>query len=192
MKRAIVIVVCIATVAGAVLRGQATYPFISEAKQNYRIIKNNLVRTAQKMPDEHYNFKPAAESRSFGEAIAHVADSQARSCSLVNGDSRLVDAAAKTTKADLVAALKESFAICDTAFDAITKLERGPDGEAWTVNARTLEAGLALRDDVAFERAIRLSGRVSATQGHRSSVERAAVGESIETKRSRPTSERSA
>jgi hypothetical protein len=120
MKRVFVIAVCIATVAGALLRGQATYPFISEAKQNYTLIKNNLVRTAQKMPDEHYNFKPAAESRSFGEAIAHVADSQARSCSLVTGDSRVVDAAAKTAKADLVAALKESFAICDTAFDALT------------------------------------------------------------------------
>ena len=120
MERAIAIVVCIATVAGAVLRGQAIYPFISEAKQNYTLIKNNLVRTAEKMPDEHYNFKPAAESRSFGEAIGHVADSQARSCSLVNGQSKSVDAASKTTKPDLVAALKESFAICDTAFDALT------------------------------------------------------------------------
>jgi hypothetical protein len=120
MKRSILITVGAVCVAGAALRGQATYPFISELKQNYTIVKNNHLRMAEKMPDDHYSFKPAAEIRSFGEAVAHVADSQARSCSLVNGDQKTVNAAGRTTKADLMAALKESYAICDTAFDALT------------------------------------------------------------------------
>jgi hypothetical protein len=121
MKRAVVIGVGIVCLAGSGLRGQPTYPFISEAKQNYTIVKNNHIRMAEKMPDQHYSFKPVAEVRSFGEALAHVADSQARSCSLVNGgEPRVVNAASKTAKADLVAALKESYAICDAAFDALT------------------------------------------------------------------------
>jgi hypothetical protein len=120
MKRSVVTTVGVICMAGAGLRGQPTYPFISELKQNYTIVKNNLVRMAEKMPDEHYSFKPAAEIRSFGEAVAHVADSQARSCSLVNGETKVVNAASRTTKADLVAALKESHAICDAAFDALT------------------------------------------------------------------------
>jgi hypothetical protein len=48
-------------------------------------VKNNHIRMAEKMPEEHYGFKPVAEIRTFSEAIAHVADSQARGCSLVNG-----------------------------------------------------------------------------------------------------------
>jgi hypothetical protein len=38
----------------------------------------------------------------------------------VNGEPKSVNAASKTSKADLVAALKEGFAICDTAYDSLT------------------------------------------------------------------------
>jgi uncharacterized damage-inducible protein DinB len=120
MKRSVVIAAGIVCMADAGLRGQVTFPFISEARQNYTIVKNNHIRMAEKMPDEHYGFRPVAGIRSFGEAVAHVADSQARSCSLVKGEPKVVDAASRTTKADLVAALKESYAICDAAFDALT------------------------------------------------------------------------
>ncbi len=95
-------------------------PLSTEAKQAYNAIKNNLTRMADKMPDEHYAFKPVPEIRTFGELVAHVADSQARTCSAVNGEPKAVNAASKTSKADLVAALKESFGICDTAYDSLT------------------------------------------------------------------------
>jgi len=92
----------------------------AEVKQMYTGIKNNLTRMAEKMPEENYAFQPTPDIRTFGQLIAHVADSQARTCSTVNGDPKSVDAAKKTSKADLVAALKESFAICDTAYDALS------------------------------------------------------------------------
>lgn len=120
MKPSVVIAVGVVCMGGAALRGQATYPYIGELKQNYSSVKNNQIRMAEKLPPEHYGFKPVAEIRSFGEAVAHVADSQARSCSLVNGEPKAVDAAAKATKTDLVGALKDSYAICDAAFDALT------------------------------------------------------------------------
>jgi hypothetical protein len=120
MKRSVIIAVGVFCMTVPELRGQATYPFISELKQNYTFVKNNHIRMAEKMPEEHYAFKPVAEIRTFGEAVAHVADSQARTCSLVNGEQKVVNATSKTTKADLVAVLKESFAICDAAFDALT------------------------------------------------------------------------
>ena len=55
-------------------------------------------------------------------------------CSAVNGAMKKSDAASKTTKADLVAALKESFAECDKAFDSLTdagaaQMIKGPRGE---------------------------------------------------------------
>jgi uncharacterized damage-inducible protein DinB len=120
MKTSALIAVGVVCMAGGGLRGQATFPFIGELKQNYGFVKNNLIQLAEKMPEEHYSFKPTADVRSFAESIAHVSDSQARSCSLVNGVSKVVDAESKKTKADLVAALKDSYAICDAAFDALT------------------------------------------------------------------------
>jgi uncharacterized damage-inducible protein DinB len=110
-----------ASTAGA----QTANPLATEAKQAYTNAKNNLVRMAEKMPDEHYAFKPVPEIRTFGELVAHVADSQARTCSAVAGEAKAVDAASKTTKADLVAALKASYAICDPVFDALTDATAG-------------------------------------------------------------------
>ncbi len=39
----------------------------------------------EKMPEEHFTFRPVLEIRSFEEAVAHVADAQARNCNLVSG-----------------------------------------------------------------------------------------------------------
>lgn len=94
-------------------------PLSTEAQQAYATIKGNLVKMADKMPDEHYAFKPSPDIRSFGQLVAHVADAQASMCSLVNGQTKAVNAAAKSTKPDLVAALKDSFALCDTAYGAL-------------------------------------------------------------------------
>ncbi|MGH9834609.1 MAG: DinB family protein [Blastocatellia bacterium] len=104
---------------------QSANPMSTELKQMYTGVKNNLVKMAEKMPEEHYSFKATAEIRTFGQLVAHVADSQARTCSAVNGEQKAVNAGSKTTKADLVAALKESFAICDKAIDSLTDAKAG-------------------------------------------------------------------
>src|SRR5688572_22842606 len=100
MDRLLIVMFGIASICGVQLSGQTTYPFIAELRQNYGFVKNNLLRLAEKMPEEHYRFKPTPEIRSFTEAIAHVADSQARSCSMVNGAAKTVDAESRQTKAD--------------------------------------------------------------------------------------------
>src|SRR5262249_14529954 len=99
---------------------QNANPMSAELKQSYTNIKNNHIKMAEKMPEEHYGFKATADVRTFGQLVAHAADSQARTCSAVNGEQKAVNAASKTSKADLVAALKESFDICDKAIDSLT------------------------------------------------------------------------
>ena len=96
----------------------AQNPTVGEMKTAYTAIKNNLVRMAEKMPADQYDFKPVTEIRTFGALMAHIADSQLRTCSTVNGAAKTPNAASKTAKDDLVAALKESFAECDKAWDA--------------------------------------------------------------------------
>ena len=104
---------------------QNANPMSAELKAMYNGVKNNHIKMAEKMPEENYSFKPTAEIRTFGQLVAHVADAQARACSAVNGEQQAVNAGSKTTKADLVAALKESYAICDKAFDSLTDAKAG-------------------------------------------------------------------
>ncbi len=96
----------------------AQNPTVAEMKTAYTAIKNNLTRMAEKMPAEQYEFKPVNEIRSFGALMAHVADSQLRTCSTINGEAKTPTAGSKTAKDDIVAALKESFVECDKAWDA--------------------------------------------------------------------------
>lgn len=121
MKRSLLAaaLLCLAAAGPA---AQTTSPSITEIKRYYYdTVKRNLSAMVDKMPEEHFAFRPVPEIRSFGEAVAHVADAQARNCNLVSGaGSKTMDADKKKTKAELLAALKESFAICDAAFAALT------------------------------------------------------------------------
>jgi len=75
---------------------------------------------AEQMPEENYAFKATPDVRSFGELVAHVADTQTRFCSMAAGEQKSVNAASKKAKADLAAALRDSSAMCDAAFDGLT------------------------------------------------------------------------
>src|SRR6476646_5637131 len=114
------------------LRAQG--PLSTETRQAYNNIKGNLTRAAEKMPEGDYDFKASPDIRTFGALIGHIAQSQMGACSAINGAMKKSDAGSKTSKADLVAALKDSFAECDKAFDSLTdanapEMIKGPRGE---------------------------------------------------------------
>jgi hypothetical protein len=94
-------------------------PLSSELKANYKNIKNNVLRGAEKMPEENYSFKPAPESRTFGEVVTHIATVQAALCASAKGETKQLDGT-KTSKADAVALLKESIDYCDPIYNAMT------------------------------------------------------------------------
>ena len=106
----------------ATLSAQAPPPstMASDLKAQYNQIKGILTRAADKMPDDGYAFQPVKEERAFGGWVAHVADSQARTCSTIAGAPKQIGAAAKMTKTELLASLKESFDICDAVYEATT------------------------------------------------------------------------
>jgi len=112
----------LATVVAAVAL-QAQNPLSTDAKTNYQIVKMNILKAAEKMPDADYGFRPTPEVRTFGQLIAHVADAQMGICGIVKGEPRKGDAASKTSKADLLAALKASIESCDAVYAASTDLE---------------------------------------------------------------------
>jgi hypothetical protein len=95
----------------------------TDVKQDYASIKNVLLRSADKMLDMDYSFRTTPKVRTFGEMIAHIADTQTALCGVVKGEQQRGNAAGKTSKADLSAALKASFDYCDPVYDSMTDAE---------------------------------------------------------------------
>jgi uncharacterized damage-inducible protein DinB len=92
------------------------------AKAHYTQIFNNIQRSAEKMDEANYSFKPTPDVRSFGAILGHVADAQYLFCSAAMGEKMSPPGVekTKTSKADIVAALKEASAYCGKAYGALT------------------------------------------------------------------------
>jgi uncharacterized damage-inducible protein DinB len=97
-------------------------PLTAWNKYMYVQLSTILVRSAEKMPEENYTFKPTDAVRSYGQILGHVADAQYSFCSIALGEKRpaLKIEQTKTSKADLTAALKDAFAYCVKAYDGMT------------------------------------------------------------------------
>jgi uncharacterized damage-inducible protein DinB len=97
-------------------------PLSAFNKGAYGRTKDVLLRSAEKMPEENYKFKPTEAVRSYGQVVGHVADAQYLFCSIALGEKNPAPKieGTKTSKADLIAALKEAFAYCDKAYDGMT------------------------------------------------------------------------
>lgn len=97
-------------------------PYTENTKLNYWGGKAAIMRTAEQVPEEYYSFKPTQAVRSLGQILGHVADAQYTFCSLARGEkNRLRNVEkTKTSKADLIAALKEAFAYCDKTYEGMT------------------------------------------------------------------------
>ena len=116
----------ISIAAGPVCYAQAaaspTNPITQSEKGLYSFIAGSAVGAAAKMPEENYSFKPTPDVRSFGQLVGHVADANYMFCSQAAGETnpgKNVEKT-KTSKADLVAAIKDSVAYCNTVFSNMT------------------------------------------------------------------------
>ncbi len=100
----------------------AANPFIAGQKFVYPYVMGIVVRAAEKMPEENYAFKPTPEVRSYGQILGHVADANYMFCSTVLGEKNPSPGVekTKTSKADLVQALKDAMAYCSKASDTMT------------------------------------------------------------------------
>lgn len=107
---------------GLAQQGAAGNPLSTEARAAWEGVRNNILRSAEKMPEENYAFKPVPEVRSFAQLLGHIADANYMICSAARGVARPQVQVEKTmtTKAQLVAAVKESAAFCDAGFADLT------------------------------------------------------------------------
>ena len=98
-------------------------PISSAVKMQFGMAKGMITRAADKVPESEYAFKPTEAVRSFGQLVGHVADAQYMFCSAAMGEKSPAAGSVektKTSKADLVQALKDAFAYCDKAYDGMT------------------------------------------------------------------------
>ena len=115
--------ICTLTLLGALLGAAAVNaqnPLSSDLKNSYKGIKNTITRAADKMSDADYAFKASPMERTYGEMVGHIADVQLALCGNAKGEQKKGIAEGKTSKADLVAALKTSFDYCDGVYDSLT------------------------------------------------------------------------
>ena len=127
-----VVVLCLAMPAGTVLaqdKAAQEKPAVSPEnplstwnKLAYSRVKDILLRSAEKMPEGNYSFKPVDTVRNYGQILGHVADAQYLFCSIALGEKNPGPDIehTKTSKADLIAALNAAFAYCNRAYDGMT------------------------------------------------------------------------
>jgi len=97
-------------------------PLSTWNKFAYARVKDILMKSAEKMPEESYGFRPVDTVRSYGQIVGHVADAQYLFCSIALGEKNpgLDIEHTKNAKADLIAALNAAFAYCDKAYNTMT------------------------------------------------------------------------
>ena len=135
---------------------QAQTPDLKSASGYPKMVQKQvsawIERAAEKMPEDEYAFKPDPAVRSFGQMLGHVADANYSFCSGVLGESSPSPGIekTKTTKAELTSALRDAFAYCSRAYDALTDAsanetikafgqERNKLGVLWFNSSHNLE-----------------------------------------------------
>lgn len=98
-------------------------PMQVSIKAQQAMIAGNLVKSAAKMSEADYAFKPTPEVRSFGELVGHVANANYMICSTALGEKSPATANIEKTvtgKAALEKALADAIAYCDGAIMKLT------------------------------------------------------------------------
>jgi uncharacterized damage-inducible protein DinB len=97
----------------------------------YNGIKNNIVRSGEKMPEEFYGLRPGTqlEVRTFGQHLAHSAKFNYLWCAQAKGEKNpnagIELEKTLTKKDDILTALRASFEYCDGAYNALTDANAG-------------------------------------------------------------------
>jgi DinB superfamily len=110
----------LALVGCCALPAQGTNALVSEAKFPWTVVRDNLLKMAEKMPAADGGFKPTPEIESFEQRMAHIAGANLFVCQGVMGRQITFSRSAATSKPELIALLKQASTACDSAFDSLS------------------------------------------------------------------------
>lgn len=92
---------------------------LEELRKSFEEVHAAVAKSADLVPADKYAYKPTATVRTFGQLVAHVADSYVWYCTYASGRSvEWSDAIekGKTDKATVTQKLKESLSVCTEAY----------------------------------------------------------------------------
>jgi uncharacterized damage-inducible protein DinB len=97
-------------------------PQVASSKAFFEQIKGNVLKSADKLPEEKYGFKPAEGVRTYGQLLAHIADAQYIFCGMVKDGKPQMKGIEKSahTKAEIVQALNDAFGYCEGVYSSLT------------------------------------------------------------------------
>jgi uncharacterized damage-inducible protein DinB len=123
---------CLAALLGATpalaQTGAQPTSAVQTSKMLWEQLSGWITTAASELPESTYAFRPTPEVRSFGQLVGHVAGAQYLICGAAMGEApRKEDDIEKTksSKADLVAALKASNEHCSKAYAQTDKAAQG-------------------------------------------------------------------
>ncbi len=103
---------------------------VETLRGNFNFVKGYIIGAAEEMPEADWSFQTTPVVRTFGKIVAHVADANNGICSAILGEANPAPGIekSKTSKAEIVAALKASYEYCAKAYslpdaDTGTKLK---------------------------------------------------------------------
>ncbi len=103
----------------------AANPLSTWLRNAYTNNRNNILRSAEKMPEENYGMRPGPqqEVRTFGQQLGHLANFNYLWCSQAKGEKNPnagTNLEKLTTKAEFTKALTDAFAYCDAVYSGLT------------------------------------------------------------------------
>ncbi len=162
-------------VATAPLAAQDASPVMNAVRQTVERYTRNLVGSVEEMPANKYSYAPTPKQMTFGHLASHLANANEMGCSSLSGMPRPAAKVPGPTapKAELVAAVKESFAYCTKVLAGVKDSQLGGmvhffGTREWTKGAVATELVSDLSDHYAQAAMyLRLNGMLPPTAQHR-------------------------
>jgi uncharacterized damage-inducible protein DinB len=103
-----------------------------EYAKHFAALSNLSVAVAQAMPADKYEFRPHAESMTFGELMNHIAATNYQFCASLQ-DAKAPATASPSDKDGVVKLLSDSFEYCSSVIPGLTEqqlsaIHNSPDG----------------------------------------------------------------
>lgn len=106
-------------------------PYTKGVLAQFQQINSFVMRSAEKIGEDLYSFKPTPEVRSIAGVLGHIADSSRLLCGIASGEkvdfekimkdpTSIQVHEKKTSKPEIMAALKESQAFCESVITKMT------------------------------------------------------------------------
>jgi uncharacterized damage-inducible protein DinB len=118
MKTRMLLPIAALVIAGPAAAQMQQGPTVNSIRPLYGMVKDWVVKGAEKMPEANFAWQPTKEIRTFGQLVGHIANANFMFCSGALGEASpsKTDYEKVTSKTELVAGLKAAIAYCDRAY----------------------------------------------------------------------------